>query len=402
MEPPPDSTWTEQPPPESVAGVRVLYADFNTPTHSVEDASIELRPDAISLDYRTAVTPGPEDIGVADTAYTRAWRVRATATDVYLARGGVADFEPETLLFSYAGAPIIELDCAFEQAGRVVVIASRATGALGAHELWLYWYDPFAAAFVFQSFGAGRTPRCILDEPHDTTNSDVLVFYIAGSVGASGTVCFRQQRDRYQTQYTTPVVGGGALDGTALPAISDLYIEDVVKARDGRVVVLFSVREAGRYRFAHLVSTLYPVAAGQEGLTLPNAGVADGSLLFGSFVVGPGGIEPVQTQWIDVDGLDFNSNPAVVAGVLAASLILHTTYDIEGLNVPANASVQAGSLLSIMILYIAYDIENLQVAVNPTVEAGSLLVIVIVYTTYDIEGLNMAANPSVVAGSLAA
>jgi hypothetical protein len=232
----PDTTWTGDPlrdgeprvprqrrrvefrPPSA----RDRQGEFETAGHSTAGASTERRPDAISLDYLTAHTLGPaanEDITSGLVA--RVWRARHEATPgggrVLLARANadvgeeVTAYEAEVELFTYAGAEIVELDVAFDQAGAPIVITERPTGAGGAPELWLYWYDPFAADQVFSLVGPGRTPRCLLDDPGDLSQSDIVLVYINEDAGATGAVCYRQQRDRYLIEYVTPIVGGGTI-----------------------------------------------------------------------------------------------------------------------------------------------------------------------------------------------
>ncbi len=406
----PASGWTEQEPaPEMGAGgVRELYADFNTATHLKSGTSIEHRPDAISLDHLTAHTVGPEVVGSADTAYTRAWQVRATATQVFIARASTlgGGYDVEVLLFAYSGSPIIEVDIAFEQAGRPVVVCDRATGAGGAKEVWLYWYDPFASDFVFTSFGEGRTPRVLLDDPFDTSNADVLVFYVKDS---GNGMKMRQQRDRYATEYATPVLGGATVDGVVLPPVEDIYCEDAVKAQDGRVVVPLSLHVAGRYSFARLVSTLYPHHADDAVNISTNPTVQDGELRVVLFIVGPAGTEG-QSFYDDPEGVD-STNPSVVAGQLRNDFIIagppgtanQSFYnDAEGVNINANPSVISGSLVVALIVYTAYDNDAVNISTNPTVQAGSLLVVLITYTAYDNDAVNISTNPSVISGSLAA
>src|SRR5690606_37725584 len=187
--------------------VRERREDFETPTHEVEGAGTERRPDAIALDYWTAHTLGPVREGDTSEGLV-AWTWRARTLDGYTVtltretetRDG---WEPNGAVFTITdgGPPIIELDVAFEQTGNAVICASRATGEGGAEEVWIYFYDPTVPGYVFRNFGPGRTPRALLDRPLEIADSDVLVFYISDE---AGRIVYRQQRDRYQAEIATP------------------------------------------------------------------------------------------------------------------------------------------------------------------------------------------------------
>lgn len=201
-------------PVETTPDIREFRDDFNTSGHSVVGASIDRRPDAVSMNYLTAATQGPLSIGdVGDGLQTRLWKLRDDRGTIRVCRCNESNtiWEAESVLFTYDFnvAPILELDFAFEQAGRPVVVAERASG------LWLYWFDPLLSGFTFAHLGEGRTPRCVLDDSDPlSTSSDVLMFYIRGgsdTPGDRGAVCYRMQRERYAIEHETPIVGDGAL-----------------------------------------------------------------------------------------------------------------------------------------------------------------------------------------------
>lgn len=174
--------------------------------------SIDRRPDAFSSDYSFAHSFGPIQLSdFTQGLYVRTWRVRVdNATNiVYLCRNNDTNdaWEAETVLFSFDGPPILELDEAFDQQGRVFVCAERATGEGGASEVWAYFYDSLLGAYAFEMKGAGRTPKCLLDDVVDTANGDVLVFYMNDAVG----MCWRQQRDRYNTEYVVALIASPEL-----------------------------------------------------------------------------------------------------------------------------------------------------------------------------------------------
>jgi hypothetical protein len=163
--------------------------------------SIDRRPDAFSSNYLFAHAWGPVQLSDFSLGlYNRAWRVRVdnTTHTFYLARANDTNdaWEAETVVFAFAGTDVLEMDACFDQQGRVFVCAERPTGAAGASEIWAYYFDPIAGAYTFVSKGAGRTPKCVLDDVIDPNIGDILLFYVNPVNG----VCWRQQRDRYNVE----------------------------------------------------------------------------------------------------------------------------------------------------------------------------------------------------------
>lgn len=181
-------------------GVRSKYADFLADNAVMVGTSIVRRPDAISFDYLTAHTVGPVQLGVTSQGIVSwVWRARATATQVFIARENATrdGWDAETLLFNYGGVAISEMDFCFDQNGQPIVVADRAD------VLWIYYNDITLGGYGFRSFGPGRTPRAVLDDPLDVNGSDVLVFYVDADLG----IVYRQQRERYATVYLTTDAG---------------------------------------------------------------------------------------------------------------------------------------------------------------------------------------------------
>jgi hypothetical protein len=182
--------------------IRERLADFEADNPAFVGTSARRRPDAISLDYLTCFAQGPVALGDnSEGPIAYAWRTRCIGNAVYTARAVSGGWDADILLFSYTGVPILELDAAFEQAGRVFVCAERATGASGAKEIWMYYYNTLAAEFQFVMIDAGHTPRAILDSVGDTNLSDILLFYKKDDEG----VVYRQQRERYTVERGTPL-----------------------------------------------------------------------------------------------------------------------------------------------------------------------------------------------------
>ncbi|MGR6502813.1 hypothetical protein [Shewanella sp. Koi 1] len=86
---------------------------------------------------------------------------------------------------------------AFDQLGKPLVFFD--TGG----ELRLWWFDPVLAAHTTTVFGEGEYPFTTFDIKYEISNStsDVLLFYVR-----DGAIYYRMQRDRYVTEYSTPII----------------------------------------------------------------------------------------------------------------------------------------------------------------------------------------------------
>ncbi len=269
------------------------------------------------------------------------------------ANDGNTAWEQERLLFFYEGQPIREIDLAFEQNARPVVCAERPTGSGGAPEVWLYRFDPAAGRFTFEPVCGGRTPRLVLDDPHDPQGSDVLLFYVSDE---NDRVEVRQQRDLYRTVYPTPLAGA-----------EGLYLERVAKARDSRLHVVASRRDpaTGRYTLDVLESTLYPLphlerfeargtlaAAGDLRTALFIAGVNEPFVLRGTMLPAGALREPVIVLGPLYDGERFTlAGRLSGAGSLADVYrrLEHTT-GAEAFTLGGRMRPDVGSLTQVMIV----------------------------------------------------
>lgn len=236
--------------------LREYQADFSSGTLDLAD--ITVRPDGVVP--LIAITFGPTAQGDTSKGLLyKAWYARAdnTAGKVYLgeahneARDGWKD---ETELFSFAGDPITELDITTDQNGNFVVVAERSG------HVWIYYYKPLVAAFVFEDFGAGRTPRCCLDDPRHSSRSDILVFYVAGSA-----LMVRTQSDLYTVEVNT---------GQAMSA--NQYVEKIIRDDALQLHIIISRRDpaVGQYTISRLSSLLYPYYAEDEGLETSHAPIS--------------------------------------------------------------------------------------------------------------------------------
>lgn len=233
-------------------GKRELTADFNKGVLA-SNLSTTKRPDALTFDYLRAFSLGPKAIGdLSGGIINRPWYVRADNDEkvVYVARANDTNtaWDDEVSLFSFTGEILNEIDFAFEQNGRHVVCAERTIS--GTKEVWLYWYDPSVPGFVFVKFDDGRTPRVVLDNPLDITNSDVQFFYLKPDTG----LVVRTQRDTYDIAVVTTHVEE-----------TDWYLEDVFYTNNWRIAaILVQHTEAGLYNKKRMETTLMSVFLGAE------------------------------------------------------------------------------------------------------------------------------------------
>ena len=345
-------------------GILELVADFQANQTQIDSGlSLLRRPDAISFDYLVAYSFGPVAQGdISEGPIARVWRVRAQGNQVFAARANDAGsgWDADTVLFMHSGDLIVELDSAFDQNARITVVCERPTGVGETPELWVYWYDSVVADFVFQNFGPGRTPKTILDNPRDVTNSDVLIFYVSDDVDG---LVYRQQRDRYLVEYVTPVVGS-----------VDMFAEEAVITENGRVQVLFARRANGRYSLDRLVSGLYPQIPDTEQVILGYAAVS------GTIVV-----LVLLTEAEDDIGLGY----APLSGTLGSPTIEYLTYDIEELEI--GYAPISGALILPLINHSTYDREDLDLAYAP--QSGILPQVVIDHSVFDREDIELGYAP---------
>lgn len=115
------------------------------------------------------------------------WRCWVDGIDVKLQRVGAAE---QTV---FQQADIAEIALAFDQNMRPSIAYTTVTGSL-----YLRWYDSVIQQYTTTSFGTARNPRLSLDDkrPENSSGSDIIFAYIRGT-----TLYWRQQRDRYQTEY---------------------------------------------------------------------------------------------------------------------------------------------------------------------------------------------------------
>jgi hypothetical protein len=338
-------------------GKRELSADFAGVLSG--NLSLTKRPDALTFDYLTAFSLGPVAQGDSSLGpINRPWYVRAdnATKTVFIARANDSNdgWEAETALFVWVGNDINEVDFAFEQAGRPVVCAERTIG--GAKEIWLYWYKPFAAAFVFEKFDDGRTPRLVLDNPPDQSNSDVEFFYLKTAVG----LVVRTQREAYAIAHATPHVEE-----------VDWYLEDVFHTNNWRVALLLVKRNpGGQYVKKRMETALMPV------FFTPNAG---GFTVGGELLSIEDRVTLIKVTQ-DYDG--FATGVGLTSIDDHALFIFHTLFDTDGYQSPI--ALQSVDDHTILLYHTLYDKDGIQtpVVLNSITDA----VVLILHTLYDKDG----------------
>ena len=168
-------------------GAGTVTASNISTSVSIFSGSLTTRPDSLALDYQTAWAFGPIETGsIVSGALTSSWRIEnsysiVTQTgSILLSRENDAGTNWRTALelFEYNGSPLEEIDLTFDQAGRPAVCAERKT-IINAATHSIVWLHRFVvSAFVFSSIATGSSPRILLDDPIDISESDVLVFYV--------------------------------------------------------------------------------------------------------------------------------------------------------------------------------------------------------------------------------
>ena len=163
--------------PEQSLSSEVVYAPFvggrSLPvkeTRDYENGGVDLSDPSLGLDYQV-------------------WRARILGNGTRI----VVDAEnnPETVL--YEGADISEVSLSFDQNMRPVL--ALVEGGVPK----LQWFDSDAGQQVVTEFPGIVTPRVSLDDKRliQSANSDVIFAYLS-----NGDLCYRRQRDRYETEYT--------------------------------------------------------------------------------------------------------------------------------------------------------------------------------------------------------
>ena len=112
-----------------------------------------------------------------------------------------------------------ELSLTFNQNGDPFVAFRSGT------RIKIWWYDPQTSSYTIKDLTVGDQPFCYLDErrPEFSSSSDVLLIY-----HRNGEILYRQQRDRFDIEYSTGIIGG-----------SDIVIECFGMAKNNRMQIKY-------------------------------------------------------------------------------------------------------------------------------------------------------------------
>lgn len=162
--------------PDHVLSTEPIAAQFNFPRN------IPKRP---LLDYEF----GGVDLNDAtEGLQVKVWKGEYIEGQVVLSASGVAPVAVLTI------AGLKDFSFTFDQNMRVAVAYELEAG--GSH---FYWYDTTISAYTTLNLAAGTiTPLCCLDDKRELQipSSDIILAYCR-----AGALYFREQRDRYQTEY---------------------------------------------------------------------------------------------------------------------------------------------------------------------------------------------------------
>lgn len=339
-----------------------------------EGTSITKRQPTISLDYLTAYDVGPISQGdLSEGPTVRVYRVFVeNETEVYI-EAELLDKTGWTgtpsLLFDASDSgnlsAIAEIDLTFDQLGRPFVFYQQPNGSV--NDLWIWWFDSQLGDTTLKFISEGRNPNCYQDErsPKFSELSDILIFYINGDDSA---VEWRQQRDRFDTIYTTPLTTG----------ITDLFLEELSKTTDNRIRLVYLEFQPtlASYTLKFLDSALYPILLENEQLEVNTellSGILNQVLQRASFneqlevngTLSLGELQSVVLSYsLTPESLETSSD--ILSGELI-SIVLQT--EIEPESVETDALILSGSLDEIVLQY-NLDPESLET--NSTLLSGTL------------------------------
>jgi len=177
---------------------------------------------------------------------------------------------------------------------------------------------------------------------------------------------YRVQRERYATEHRTPVTD---------PV--NHYLEEVFKAKDNRLVAIYSIRtpSTGQYLLGRLESTLYPYVAPPDEVDLV-LDIVSGILS-----------EPViDYVAFDIDEADIALD--LNAGTLLVVVIEHTMFDVDEADIVLD--LNAGTLIIVVLEHTMFDIDEADIALD--LDAGTLIAVVIEHTLFDIDEADIALD----------
>ena len=161
-------------------------------------------------------------VGVSDGSQgfdVRDWRARLVGNNVVI---GYMPDGPETTLFSDTG--ITQITLTFDQNMR----PSIGYVAFGIGKLW--WYDSAIPGQTTTVIGPGvKSPFLTLDDKREGMSAvnDMLLFYFIGS-----RLCYRQQRERFNTERTLRWMSGTRLSIAKVGMNKSLRLQIEIAGKD--------------------------------------------------------------------------------------------------------------------------------------------------------------------------
>ena len=131
---------------------------------------------------------------------------------------GLITLQDGTKLFTDVN--LKELSLTFNQNGDPFIAFRSGT------RIKIWWFDPLLSNYTIKDITSGDQPFCYLDErrPEFSANSDVFIIY-----RRAGEIFYRLQRDRFDVEYSTGIVGG-----------TDIVIECFGMAKNNRLQIKYS------------------------------------------------------------------------------------------------------------------------------------------------------------------
>lgn len=190
--------------PQDAISATPVYAEF-------------LAPDSNAYNVLVDYEKGGVAIGDASQGrMVRDWTCTVEGDNIYGAPS--TDLGDRTLLLTVPGVTTASL--AFDSNMNVTL------AYLQAGVLKLYWYNSLIEAYTTTSYPGATSGRVTTDDKRsgEEAASDVIFAYVRADVAY-----WRQQRDRYATEYTIGPAGGGLLTRIGMNGVNRLQFELLIE-----------------------------------------------------------------------------------------------------------------------------------------------------------------------------
>lgn len=168
-----------------------------------------------------AISLGPEELqdskNKLNSTYWMVYRDNAVRGRVYISKSEVGVWQNPIELFTDLGS-IDELCLTFDQLGNPIVFYTLGSS------IKVYWFNPVTSQYELKIITTGQNISCNFDVQDNAgvLYSDAMLFYIRGD-----KMYMRIQRDRFETEYLTPVTD------------KNLYIKSCGMRIDNRFQVVY-------------------------------------------------------------------------------------------------------------------------------------------------------------------